>query len=293
MPVVYYTFKRKSPLPYFRHFELNSSSTGRNSRSLKERGRPRPPAKEHPWPVKDSARLPLPFNVSAFKFAVGHASLRLRRLSQIRYRSSRFQLFLSLPSAHARQNASQPPQTRTFPLNTNALRKKFPTPPHLLLPKSAESARFRPFAKKSAALISPHPPPAKSTGRTASLQTRPTVRRESTAPQAPSLSPPIGSCCLLFPEVPQTMPGQQLPRVPLSVCVSIYTGRGLDMPKNPQMSVIWDWFHCAAVRSRRNGTSPRTVTSVLKWTGYRAGFAHGETLEIRVCGRGLSCDGPQ
>jgi hypothetical protein len=60
------------------------------------------------------------------------------------------------------------------------------------------------------------------------------------------------------------------------------------MPKNPQMSVIWDWFHCAAVRSRRNGTSPRTVTSVLKWTGYRAGFAHGETLEIRVCGRGLS-----
>ncbi len=127
-------------------------------------------------------------------------------------------------------------------------------------PPLTASVKFHPFAKKSAALISPHPAPAKSTGRTASLQTRPTVRRESTAPQAPSLSPPIGSCCLLFPEVPQTMPGQQLPRVPLSVCVSIYTGRGLDMPKNPQMSVIWDWFHCAAVRSRRNGTSPRTVT---------------------------------
>ena len=38
-----------------------------------------------------------------------------------------------------------------------------------------------------------------------------------------------------------------------------------------------------------DGVSPRMVTILLTWPEFRAGFAHGETLEIRVCGRGLSC----
>ena len=41
------------------------------------------------------------------------------------------------------------------------------------------------------------------------------------------------------------------------------------------------------------GVSPRIVTSFLNGPGFRAGCAHGETLEIRVCGRALSCDGPR
>ena len=42
-----------------------------------------------------------------------------------------------------------------------------------------------------------------------------------------------------------------------------------------------------------NGVSPRMVTLCLCRAGFRVGFAHGEALEIRVCGRGLSCDGPR
>ena len=45
-------------------------------------------------------------------------------------------------------------------------------------------------------------------------------------------------------------------------------------------------------RPRVYGVSPRMVTFILTRSEFRAGFAHGETLEIRVCGRGLSCDGP-
>ena len=43
--------------------------------------------------------------------------------------------------------------------------------------------------------------------------------------------------------------------------------------------------------TRRNGVdgvSPRMVTILLTRPEFRAGFAHGETLEIRVGGRGLS-----
>ncbi len=38
------------------------------------------------------------------------------------------------------------------------------------------------------------------------------------------------------------------------------------------------------------GVSPRMVTYILTRPEFRAGLAHGETLAIRVCGRGLSCD---
>ena len=60
--------------------------------------------------------------------------------------------------------------------------------------------------------------------------------------------------------------------------------RRQDMNVSPKMKTIM-----RGGRSFIDGVSPRMVTFILNRPDFRAGYAHGETLEIRECGRGPSC----